>query len=351
MAQTSFDVTQLNYTYPGELLRDIIILPAVSRPDFRNLFDVRQVKDKLTFGMVNELGLGLKAYSGCTALDDTGADEISFYNRTLTVEDMELIRKFCPDDLRNTLYDTFTRNGNDYPNLIGSELATVLLNPLFEENIKNELFRILSFGKKAATGSNAAYFNMMDGLWETIYQGTNTYTPGSSTVDCTTVVTESLNSLSGSATYTALVALTEGANIVLKSEVPELKRIFCTLNFWEAYQGYRETATGIVDSWRRIEDGVVRLYFRGIELVPIAAWDSYITAYPTETRWGSSAKNVRLLYTKVNNHVLGFDAPNGGTGFEAFYDNVGRQNYFTTFFRAGYQFIDCRMNAVSLGNV
>jgi hypothetical protein len=131
---------------------------------------------------------------------------------------------------------------------------------------------------------------------------------------------------------------------VLKQLPADQKRFFVTGNVYESLMAYYENNANSGGFVEREEDGVMRLFYRGVPVIPLYAWDDWIST-------DNLGNNVRILYTTPENHVIGVQeaATIGNTRF--WFDPNTNLNKIYSRFKLGYNYVFSKLQAVSYGNV
>lgn len=325
-------LTNFDYIYDGILSTEVFIEPAVRAPMITDLFTVRTgIKYKEQLNISQQLGKILKGGQGCN--QQVTGDPVNAFNRTLETCLMEVYLEQCSDVFEATIMGELSNNGISRYNLTGTEIGT-LIETLFVEALQRELFRIFSFGDK--TNGPNDYYNYCDGLWTRLFDGAASYE--------VTEINNNITTLSGSDAKGYFKALHEGAEIVLKQLPVNQRKFYVTGNVWEALMGYYEDNANSGGFVGREEDGVMRLRYRGVDIIPYYAWDDWI-----ET--DNLGNNTRILYTTPMNHVIGVEQASSQGQWEFWYDRDSRKNKVDASMKMGYNYVHGKLQAISYGNV
>lgn len=109
-------------------------------------------------------------------------------------------------------------------------------------------------------------------------------------------------------------------------------RIVCTQTVYDNYMESLETATGIPQAYIMMIDGVERLTFRGIPLVPRAQWDENIDED------FNSVRPHRFMITTLDNLVFGTDGTGDTAMFETWYNTDEQENRMRCEYLGGTQY-------------
>lgn len=320
----------LNYTWNGEVPREVFLDPTVQTPDIQNLFTIQQrVKSKWQIHTAAALNKVTKADDGC-GLSDTGTG-IDITNTTLEVADLEIYLTQCADVFKDEVWETSLRTGTAINDLSGTDIQRNIIQPLISDVAARDMFRILSFGD---TGSGDPDINQLDGLWTKMIAGVASYCVQQSSVSFGATLTDG-EALSG------LKASYEEAAIVLKQKSNTEKAFYVTGSVFENYQASLETKEGTEAGWKVIQDGVQRLYYRGIEVIPVYAWDETIAA-------DGLSNPHRILYTTKANHIAGFDVSRDAMSIKTWYSDDDDIMKYLTRYKMGYQYIHCDLQIITI---
>ena len=330
-------LTNFDYTYPGQLATDVLIKPAIQHPDALGLFRVLTgIRSKRQLHLVNQLGKTVKGAQQCGNTRVPTGEAVTITNRTVEVDKLEMYLEQCYDVFEDTILEEALRTGVDEADLNGTTIQGII-NELIQTNLRSEFFRLFSFGDKTS-GVND-YYNPVDGLWPTLLDAATTYE----------VQRESdisaLSQTVGERTFDYLRDMHENAPILLKQVPNAQKKFFVTGNLYEnLLTTYEDTDMAAVGITARIENGVQTLMFRGIDVVAVYDWDRWIDA-------DGLGNNSRILYTSVDNHVIGVENASDRAAYRVkYYDQTDVMQYRAKF-KMGYNFVFGDFTVIKIGNV
>jgi hypothetical protein len=323
-----------DYTYNGQIATEVLYKPSVQTPDVLQLFKViTGIKNKhqLTLGPV--LSNVVKQYSGCNVR--TASSGVALDNRTLTVQEMELFVEECKDAWENTIYEQFLASGVDANDIGASEVIKGIIDRIVIDAMRRDNFRLFSFGNENSGNAN---LNGMTGMWTRLFAGVqDTYCVKRQ--DDISV----LNQTAGTRAIDYFRNLIEGAPIILKQIPREEKAIFVTGNVYENFQTNLENADQNANGVQLVTKGDSgMILYRGIEVVPIYAWDDAISVY-------SLGSPSRILYTWKQNHVIGVDRTADQGSVRGWYEKKDRKYYIEGQYKMGYNYVHCDLSSVSYG--
>lgn len=255
-------------------------------------------------------------------------------DREIEVVELEMYLEQCYSAFENTILEEATRSGLDVADLSGTDIQSII-NELISSALTTDFFRVLSFGD---SGSVSDYYDAMDGIWTKLIAAEAAGSEVKKIADIT-----ALNQTDGSRALDYMRSMYSGADIVLKQLPASEKKFFVTGNVYENLMETYEDAGmengGLV---QRVENGVESLRFRGIDVVPVYAWDAHIAA-------DSLGNPVRILYTTPDNHVIGVENANDRNAFRVKYDDDIDTMKYRGKFKLGYNFVHGGFSMYAIG--
>jgi len=326
-----------NYTYPGQVTTDVFIKPILDTPDINRIFTVQpMIKSKKQLTLIGNLTNIVKKWDDANCGLGTATDGIAPTNRTLEVEPMQVYLNQCASAFRDTVMEELLKSGVDENDFTDGEINSII-NQVIVEGARRDHFRLFSFGdKNAALNAN---YNFVDGLWTRIYNSTVTdYCVNKAAALGT-------GSLSAGAALTALRSVHEGAANLLKQAPAQEKKFFVTQSVYENYlTSLESTTSGSDQQFRLLEDGTMALQFRGIDVIPIVAWDEDLA--DSNNPWNGTLQHL-ILYTTPKNHIIGYDRTGDESSFKAWYSDDDDLTKFLLRYRMGYNYIHCDLTTVA----
>lgn len=328
--------TNFDYTYPGQLATDVIYKPSVQTPEITQLFTVRPgIKFKQQLMLAGILSNVVKKYTSCDRTFGTEANTL--FNRTLEVSELEFNIEQCKDAFEDTIVEEELPEGISEFQL-GNYVLRVI-NNVITDALRRDNFRIFSFGDTTSGSDN---YDQLDGLWTKLIAGVADY--------CVTKVDDitTLNDTAGSTARDYLKNLFEEAPIILKQTPTNLKKFFVTGDIYENLMTYYEDQQFNGGLTQYVENGNVNLRFRGIDVVPVYAWDDALTDTDNPL---NGTMTTGIIYTTPQNHVIGVGRAADMGSVNAWYERKDRKMYFEGHYRMGYQYAHCDLQAISYGVV
>lgn len=341
--------------YQGTYASKILLEPMFHSDSISGNYTIYpSVKYKQNITMAPSLK-GITAINeGCGA--NAGCDPAGFTvtKKTITVENVSVKQEQCWTEFKDQVIVESYKNGINMPDMTGTQLADVIINRV-RNGIMNDTSRNLWAGITAPAVADCTYKSMGEGLWDKLGADGNFADAGSLQRVTGGGVAADYNVV-GARIPTADAALIlgqafEGAPAELQQVDASRKRMFMTPNVYNAwYASLTAVASnGAVDyGHSEAQTGKGRLYFRGIECVPLYTWDEALTA-----RTGADKPDI---FTVVDSAAAGFDSKNGviyaavdnlfiGTDVNApenelkmFYDEVTDKMYIRSYFTMGFQY-------------
>ena len=89
---------------------------------------------------------------------------------------------------------------------------------------------------------------------------------------------------------------------------------------------------GNAEGFSQLVDGSMKLYFRGVEVIPMYTWD-------VATAQRLITDNVRIAYVAKQNLAVGTDTNDMEGEMKMFYDDLTEKVYVRAYFKLGLQFL------------
>lgn len=327
--------TNFDFTYDGIQTTEVLVKPAVMHPDVASLFRVIPgITSKHQLNLLTQLGKTVKGGQDCGVKPTTTGGPASITNRELEVSPLQMELEQCGTALIGTVMERTLAKGNAENDITGADIEGIV-NEVVSESLSSELFRIFSFGDKTS-GIND-YYNMSDGLFTKLEEASATY-------EVNKIAISSLDTGSNSAIAHLRTAYTE-SEIVLKQLPADKKAFFVSGVIFENLMTMLEEkafAGGLV---QRLEKGVPSLTFRGIKVIPVYAWDLWIDAD------FAGVGNAKIVFTSLDNHVLGFDSTQSGSSFDMWYDKTYDVTRIRAKLRMGYNLVHGGLTTYCTGTI
>jgi hypothetical protein len=293
--------------------------------------------------------------SGCATTNAcaTGLGDITMEQKALEVYQVSVKQEQCWNEFQNLYIAESYKAGLNMPDLTGTQIADVILNRV-RNAIKYDTVRNMWAGDSGATVADCSYQSMGTGLWEALSVGTaiggtsqmrevavTDGTPAGNLITVGAVIQD------GDATA-VLQDVFNSAPAELQQIASNEKRLFCTPNIYNAwYSALTQVGgAGAVDyGHSEAQTGKARLYFRGVELVPMYEWDTALTALtgadlpPLFTAGTAGVQCTQgVIYAAKDNLIIGTNVTDPDNQLKMFYDEVSDNMYVRANFTMGFQY-------------
>lgn len=254
----------------------------------------------------------------------TGA---TIYRKEITPVNLEMYLEQCADVFDETVFRKQLKRGVDVNDLTGTEVENLLLgfvNPV----ITRDAMRMLFLGDTASTNP---YYNPIDGIYKKLAAGAIT----DGIVDLGALSDTSINTTNIIATLRSIV---NGADRKLKQIPAAQKVLIVTGSVYDAYKAWLQDNAQLESARQLTVSGVDSLTFDGIPMLPVWIVDEYLEA-DFQTGSPSSVPDPhRIIYTKMDNHVLVLDTVSRYNEVKFWYDINSDQNKVAARYMMQYEY-------------
>ena len=341
--------------YLGTYASKILLEPMFHSDDIMSNYTIYPaVKMRQNITMAPSLSSITAVHSGCGTTNTCDPAGFTVTQKYITVENVSVKQSQCWDEFKDQVIVESYKNGVNMPDLTGTQLADVIIDRV-RNGIQSDMVRNMWAGDNAAgvVAIDSTYASMGDGLWVTLsaggaINGTQmrevTGTLGAAATQYITVGA----TLPAADAILILEDVYNTASSALQAIPASEKRIFCNPNIYNAwYSALTQVASaGSVDyGHSEAQVGKNRLYFRGVELVPMYEWDTALTAlaggtFPalfTAAVAGIDA-TAGCIYTAKSNLFIGTYVTRPENELKMFYDEVSENMYVRAVFTMGFQY-------------
>ena len=289
--------------------------------------------------------------SGCATTNACDPAGFEMEQKELEVYQVSVKQKQCWQEFQNLYIAESYKAGLNMPDLTGTQIADVILDRV-RNGIQYDTVRNMWAGDPLAAVADCSYQSMGDGLWQLLSVG-NAINSGTQLREVSGAGAAGLYTTVG-----ATLALTDGQTILsevwntapaeLQQTPASEKRIFVTPNVYNAWYAdlTQVAATGSVDyGHSEAQAGKQRLYFRGVEVVPVYEWDTALTALTggdvpplfTGATIGTQQTNG-AIYAAKDNLIIGTNVADPDNQLKMFYDEASDNMYVRANFTMGFQY-------------
>jgi hypothetical protein len=310
----------LDYTYNGQEVFDVLLEPALQNEDILKMFNVltnirskRQMITADQFGRVSFAGDGT-----CDIPTPVGSTVLK--NRTLETGEVQIYMTQCAREFSEVLAEEALNTGIEIYDLSQTEINNKIILPLLQEAAKRDLFYLISFGD---LDSADELLSAAHGLWPTLIDGVDDYTVIDAEVTFNAILEED----------EALEAFEKMWSLA-PQKLKAMKDKIVLAVTGSLYDNYEKSLRdkGIDNGWTRLQEGTPSLKFNGIEVVPMRGWDNGIAEFELDNPH-------RALLTVKENHYIGVEDMKKTATLSFFYDRNSRLNKYEGRYRVGYQFV------------
>lgn len=335
--------TNFSYTYPGILSTEVSFKPTEDTPALSDIFTIDQgISFRKRYNLLTQLSKIVKPYNGC-ARTFTGSQDIT--DTVVETKEFSVALEWCKDDFTNQLASSYNflaqewlKTGNQSFNPEGTPVASII-SQLIEDAVRRDIFRRVMFADQA---SASADWNTIDGLWTRLID-----TSGGSNYCVRRVSGTSLGTAdlaAGEALATLEAAHIQSSNL-LKQVPNSQKKFFVTGSIYDNYYNSLVGVGAVTEAaFANQQNGMARLTFKGIEVVPVRFWDTLLD--DSTNPLASTTKHL-VLYTTKANHILGVENGADLNKIEGWYDRKDRKYYFEGDMKFGYNYLHCDLQTIA----
>jgi hypothetical protein len=330
----------LTYTYPGRLNTELIKPIRIGTPSPGDLFTIIQgVRCGEYLHYVQPLTSVLTKASGDCNPTYTQAGSIT--DRRLETGDYRINLEWCEEEFSavcNILVEKYVGQGLD-----AYEIQNNLQSLIFEEVIeaaKQDVMKAMFFSDNSLGAGNTSIYSSIDGVLVKFRDAETAY--------CVTPVSNAFpnlhnSTLNANAARDILRQLWGNADIKLKQLPSNQKAIWVTGSVWENYYDSVIDNCCNEGSWKAGQDGIDRLYYRGVELIPLWFADQALES-DTANPWYDEVRHF-AIYTAKANHYMGVERSSDLNNLTSCFDCRTNANLIKGRMRFGYNFVQCDLIA------
>jgi hypothetical protein len=308
-------------------LNEIFYEPVFRSDDImRNYRVIPNVKHKMNVYTSAALTKIVAKQTACSAT--SGSTQFDIDDKVITAGRCRVALEQCSDEFYGTYIEEMYRNGVDVNNIEGTQLADAIVNRAVT-GIASDIVRLAWGDDSALTGGSAvAGYGLFDG-WMKLMAGETVIEFGGTPAAPT----------AGDAI--ALIRnVYDQAPAALQQVAAGDKKMFVTPKIFNAYLANLEGSSADLAIVNQV-DGMRRVMFRGVELVPMYEWDTILTdTNPAlfNTAAGADVNNG-VCYCAVENLIIGSDVTDPEGSFKVFYDDLEEKMFFRGYFKLGVQYL------------
>lgn len=328
-----------NYTWNGILTTDLFYKPTIDSPALSDLLTIDPgTKDKKQYNIVGTLSKVLQPYFGCTTTPNSNRAFIT--NKTIQVKEFRMYEGWCKDDftgqlsgLYNFLAQEWLKTGEASFDPAGTPIDRIIVQ-LLKDALRRDVFRRVYF---ADGGSSDTDYNQFDGFWNSLIdQSANNAAYCVYRYMATAGVGLGVQPLAANVAMDYFKGMYNNSALLLKQEFIDkgLAQFQVTRSVWENYYD-SVVAVGSVSEQEYLNylQGIKRLTFRGIPVVPITLWDSFLAE--SDNPLTSTTRHLIAL-TPKENHILGIEDAGDLNKIDSWYEKKDSKRYYRADMKLGF---------------
>lgn len=340
--ENSMYTPNFSYTYPGILSTELIQKPKIETPALTEMFTVRQgIRAGEYLALVQPLTRVLE--KGTASCAPTYTQSGSITDRKITTGLFEINKSWCKKEFQqllttyNVLGDDSGLVGNGLSGYeLGGRLRSLILDEI-NEQARQDVWKVALFGNDSLGSGSTNLFSTIDGLWTRYLDGFASYC----IKPVTNLLPNQFNSiLTPDQARDTFRLMWGNAPILMKQAFASGRfKLFVTGSMWENYYDSLIANCCVEGSWKMGQDGATKLYYRGIELVPLWIAD-YTLENDTDNPYYNLLRHFAILTTPTNN-VFGVESSSDLNNLEICYDCRTKTTLIQGESRFGVQYIQC----------
>lgn len=313
-------------TYGGANLNEIFYEPVFRSDDLmRNYRVIPNVKHKMNVYTSAALTKIVDPYTNCSST--SGSTQFNVDDKVITAGRCRVALEQCTQEFFGTYIEEMYRNGVDVMNLEGTQLADAIVNRAVK-GIGQDVVR-LAWGGNAG---GAAGYSAFDGWMKLM--------AADATVLAARTEYAGVEAAPTAADAIGLIrTMYDNAPANLQQVPSGDKKFFVTPKIFNAYLANLEGSSADLALVNQV-DGLRRVMFRGVEIVPMYEWDTILAdTNPDMFAKGGTNYTNGACYCAVENLIIGSDVTDPEGSFKVFYDDLEEKMFFRGYFKLGVQFL------------
>ena len=321
----------ISATYSGADLDRIFYEPVFRSDDImRNYRVIPNVKHKMNVYTSAALTKIVEKQGSCS----TASSSVDFNidDKVITAGRCRVALEQCSQEFYGTYIEEMYRSGVDVNNIEGTQLGDAIVNRAVK-GIGQDVVR-LAWGADTDITTPAALasaYDLFDGWMklmaaETVLEYTGTEAAPTA-ADAIGLIRQ----------------VYDQAPAALQQVPAGEKKMFVTPKIYNAYLANLETSPTATADLAIVnqQEGIRRVMFRGVELVPMYEWDTILADYNPALFLDSTGANVNngVCYCAVENLIIGSDVTDPEGSFKVFYDDLEEKMFFRGYFKLGVQYL------------
>lgn len=310
-------------SYGGANLNEIFYEPTFRSDEIlANYRVIPNVKHKMSVFAAAPLTKIVNAYTGCSS--DPTAGDFDLSDKTIEAGRCRVALEQCADEFFGTYIEELYRSGVDAMNVEGTEIGDMMVKRTVD-GIGQDIVRLAWGGNTA--DSDAAY-QPLNG-WMKL-------------MAAETVIEEAgtVGAVSDTDAINLLRAVFDGAPAALQQVAAADKKMFVTPRLFNAYLANLEGTSSDL-AYASQKDGVMKVSFRGVQLVPMYEWDTILTDTDPALFTDAAAAecNDGVCYIASQNLIIGTDVTDPQSQLKMWYEDKDEKVLVRSYFKLGVQYL------------
>lgn len=336
-----------SYTYPGILNTELIQKPKINTPAISEFAVVMQgIRAGEYLNLVQPITRSLQKGTATCAPTYTQSGTIT--DRKIETGLFEINRSWCKKEFQGLLsnYNVLGDSNLVGDGLSGYELGGRLRAVILDEELeqaRQDVWKVYLFGNNSLGAGSTNMFSTIDGMWTRYLDSFASY--------CVKPISNSLpnqhNSVLGTNQARDTFRLMWGNSTILLKQFMASGRtkLWTTGSMWENYYDSVINDCCVEGSWQAGQDGIKRLYYRGVEVVPLWIAD-YTLENDTDNPYYDLLRHFAILTIQENN-VFPVENMADLNNLEICYDCRTKETLIQGEMRFGAQFKQCDLITIA----
>ena len=313
----------ISATYSGANFNELFLEPIFRDSDLMQFRVIPNVKHKMNLYTADALSCIVKKYTGCGDAESGG---FNVNDKVITAGRMRVAVSQCQKEFFGTYLEESFRNGINVFNLEGTQLMdTILAN--VRNGISKDVVRLAWWGDTGAQGDHSSCYDSVDGWWKLL--------KADSDVDARKTTIANSGTFATGDGIKALRDMWTASPSALQGVETSGRAFYVSRAIYDDYLVSLEDL-GNAEGFSQLVDGSVKVYFRGVEVIPMYDWDVAVSQL-------SIADDVCAVYCAKQNMAVGTDTNDFEGEMKMFYDDLTEKVYVRAYFKLGVQFLHSSM--------
>jgi len=266
----------------------------------------------------------------------------SITDRQLVTGDFRVNMEFCEEEFTavcTVLIDKYIGQGVDAYE-IQSNLQSLIFEQIVEQ-MKVDVMKVMFFGDNSLGAGSTSIYSVIDGVFTKFLDNEASYCV--QPINNATFPNQHNSILAADNARDVLRQIWEQSSLILRALPDNQKAFWVTQSVWDNYFQSLLTNCCVEGSWKMGQDGVNKLFYRGIELFPLPFADLSLSS-ETGNPFYDEIRHFAVLTAK-SNHYMGVERASDLNNLTSCFDCRTNSNLFKGRMRFGYNFVQCDLIA------